>query len=91
MVMGEVLNTLKVMPESPEVDLEALKAAITDVIPEDAELHEIQEEPVAFGLVALNVIFIVEDGEGGTGPTEEAIIALEDVASAEITDSRRLM
>ena len=23
--MGEVVNTLKVMPESPEVDLEALK------------------------------------------------------------------
>ena len=31
------------------------------------------------------------DGEGGTGPTEDAIIALADVASAEITDSRRLM
>ena len=29
--MGEVVNTLKVMPESPEVDLEALKAAITDM------------------------------------------------------------
>ena len=83
--MGEVVNTLKVMPESPEVDLEALKAAITDAMPADAELHE------AFGLVALNVVFIVEDGEGGTGPTEEAIIALADVASAEITDSRRLM
>ncbi len=26
MIMGEVVNTLKVMPESPEVDLEALKA-----------------------------------------------------------------
>ncbi|WP_295619719.1 elongation factor 1-beta [uncultured Methanobrevibacter sp.] len=76
--MGEVVNTLKVMPESPEVDLEALKAAITD-------------EPIAFGLVALNVVFIVEDGEGGTGPTEDAVTALANVASAEITDSRRLM
>ena len=53
--MGEVVNTLKVMPESPEVDLEALKAAITDAMPADAELHEITEEPIAFGLVALNV------------------------------------
>ena len=91
MIIGEVVNTLKVMPESPEVDLEALKAAITDAMPADAELHEITEEPIAFGLVALNVVFIVEDGEGGTGPTEDAIIALADVASAEITDSRRLM
>ena len=41
--MGEVVNTLKVMPESPEVDLEALKAAITDAMPADAELHEKQQ------------------------------------------------
>ncbi len=58
--MGEVVNTLKVMPESPEVDLEALKAAITDAMPADAELHEITEEPIAFGLVALNVLDLLK-------------------------------
>ena len=89
--MGEVMNTLKVMPENPDVDLEQLKAAIADLVKEPASLHAIEEEPIAFGLVALNTMVIVEDGEGGTGPTEEAITALADVASAEITDSRRLM
>ena len=89
--MGEVLTTMKIMPDSPEIDLDTIKAAIESSMPEGAEIHEISEEPIAFGLVALNVVFIVEDGEGGTGPTEEAIIALADVASAEITDSRRLM
>lgn len=89
--MGEVVATLKIMPESPEVDLEALKANIQAAMPEDAEFHKIEEEPIAFGLVALNLIFIVEDGEGGTGPTEEAMAQLADVASAEITDTRRLM
>ena len=89
--MGEVMNTLKVMPENPDVDLEQLKAAIADLVKEPASLHAIEEEPIAFGLVALNTMVIVEDGEGGTGPTEEAVIALADVASAEITDSRRLM
>ncbi len=87
--MGEVVATLKVMPESPDVDLTALKAAIESNIP--AELHEITEEPIAFGLVALNVVFIVEDGEGGTEPTEEFCAGLPDVASVEITDTRRLM
>ena len=89
--MGEVAATLKVMPESPEVDLEALKTDIKNVIPENAELHEITEEPIAFGLVAFNVVFIVEDAEGGTDPTEEAIGALDNVASTEMTDIRRLM
>ena len=82
--MGEVVATLKIMPESPDVDLEALKAA-------EAEFHKIEEEPIAFGLVALNLIFIIEDGEGGTESTEEAMAKLADVASVEITDTRRLM
>ncbi len=89
--MGDVLATLKVMPESPEVDLEALKGAIESAIPENAKLHGIDEEPIAFGLVALNVKFIVDDGEGGTEPTEEAIRALDKVNSAEITDIGRLI
>lgn len=54
--MGEVVATLKIMPESPDVDLEALKAAIQAAMPAEAEFHKIEEEPIAFGLVALNLI-----------------------------------
>ena len=43
MIIGVVVYTLKVMPESLKVDLEALKVEIIDVIPEDAELLEIIE------------------------------------------------
>ena len=89
--MGEVVATIKVMPVSPETDLEQLKADIESSIPDDAEFHKIEEEPIAFGLVALNLIFIIEDGEGGTESTEEAMAKLADVASVEITDTRRLM
>ncbi len=89
--MSDVVATMKIMPESPEVDLEALKAAIEAAIPEDAEFHKIDEEPIAFGLVALNLMFIIEDGEGGTESTEEAMANLDDVASIEIIDTRRLM
>ena len=31
--MGEVVATLKIMPESPDVDLEALKVAIQAAMP----------------------------------------------------------
>ena len=89
--MGEVVATMKVMPESPEVDLELLKTDIQAVMPDDAELHKIDEEPIAFGLVALNVMFIIEDGEGGTEATEQNVLGLPDVASVEVFDTRRLM
>lgn len=89
--MGEVVATLKIMPESPDVDLEALKVAIQAAMPAEAEFHKIEEEPIAFGLVALNLIFIIEDGEGGTESTEEAMAQLADVASVEITDRKSVV
>ncbi|MBE6490283.1 MAG: elongation factor 1-beta [Methanobrevibacter sp.] len=89
--MGEVLTTMKIMPDSPDVDLEAIKAAIKDSMPEGAKLHDISEEPIAFGLVAIILNFITEDGEGGSEPVEEMVSAIEGVASFEITGVGRLM
>ena len=41
--MAEVLATMKIMPESPEVDLEALKVAIEEGMPKDAEFQNISD------------------------------------------------
>ena len=89
--MGEVLATIKVMPESPEVDLEQMKADIQASIPEGTEFHKIEEEPIAFGLVALNVMVIVGDEEGGTEPAEANLAKVNGVNSVEVTDIGRLM
>ena len=88
--MGDVAVTLKVMPESPEVDLESLKEQIKDAVGEK-EFERIEEEPIGFGLIALNVTIVVDDGEGGSEPAEQAIAALEDVATVEVTHMTRLM
>ena len=89
--MGEVLTTMKIMPDSPDVDLEAIKATIKDSMPEGAEINDIAEEPIAFGLVAVILSFITEDGEGGSEAVEEMVSAIEGVASIEITAVGRLM
>jgi len=89
--MGEVVATIKLMPESPEIDLEKVKAEITSSIPENTELHSIEEEPIAFGLVALNLMVIVDDGEGGTEQVEENLSKITEIASIEVVDVRRLM
>lgn len=89
--MGEVLTTMKIMPDSPDVDLDAIKATIESSMPESAKLHDIAEEPIAFGLVAIILQFITEDGEGGSEPVEEMVQAIEGVASIEITGVGRLM
>ncbi|MDR0900677.1 MAG: elongation factor 1-beta [Methanobrevibacter sp.] len=89
--MGEVVATVKLMPESPDVDLEQMKIDVQNAVNEDAEFHKVEEEPIAFGLVALNVMFIVDDGEGGTEIVEEKLANLPNVNSIEVMDVRRLM
>jgi elongation factor 1-beta len=87
--MGEVVATFKLMPENPDIDLESLKKEIKSAIPDGAELHKIEEEPIAFGLVALNVMFVVEDGEGGTELVEKKFNELSGIGSVEVQDVRR--
>ncbi|RAP51514.1 MAG: elongation factor 1-beta, partial [Methanosphaera sp. rholeuAM270] len=48
-------------------------------------------EPIGFGLVALNVTIVVDDGVGGSEPAENAINDLEEVATVEVTHMTRLM
>ena len=89
--MGEVLTTMKIMPDSPDIDLEAIKSTIESSMPEGARIKEISEEPIAFGLVAVILQFITEDGEGGSEPVEEMVQGIDGVASIEITGVGRLM
>jgi len=77
--MGKVALTLKVMPKSPEVDLAKLKEEIKKL----GDVQEINEKPIAFGLVCLEVLFVFDDKEGGVDEKEEKIRSLEDVESVE--------
>ena len=86
--MGNVAVTLKVMPSSPEVDLAVLKKRIEDIFNKhhEAKLQQINEKPIGFGLVALQVLITLPDSAGGTEGIEQAIEAIEDVASVESED-----
>lgn len=81
--MGEVAIIYKVMPDGPEVDLEALKKNIADIIPEKAKLNKIDEKPIAFGLKSLEVQIIMNDREGGAEEIEAALNKIEFVQSVE--------
>ncbi|MBT3464694.1 elongation factor 1-beta [archaeon] len=88
--MAEVVVTIKIMPKSPDVDLEAIKIKATDVIAEQkGEVGKSSIEPMAFGLKSLSLIFIRDESLGSVEDIEEKIKALEGVNSAEVTDVRR--
>ena len=80
--MGDVAIILKIMPESPEVDLEKLKVAIKEKYP---GTQDIVEDPIGFGLVAIKVAIVIPDGTAGAADEAEAALAsIEGVQSAEI-------
>lgn len=88
--MGDVAAKLKVMPQSPEIDLDELEGTIEDEIPDGASVRVFDREDVAFGLVALMTTVIVPDEEGGTESVEESIAAIEEVESVSVENVGRL-
>lgn len=90
--MYNLIATLRVLPESPEVNLESLEKSIGEQIPSHMELHSVEREPIAFGLVALMVtVLTTDDDKGDVTPVEEGIQALKDVSQVEVVDVRRTL
>ncbi|MFA4886832.1 MAG: elongation factor 1-beta [Candidatus Nanoarchaeia archaeon] len=88
--MADVIITLKIMPESPETDINSLKAKVIAIITEEkGEVGKEEIEPVAFGLNAIKLIFVRDEKLGGADAIEQKVRELEGVASAEVIDVRR--
>jgi elongation factor 1-beta len=81
--MGNVALILRVMPESPDVDLEDLKTRLRAEI---KGLQDIREEPIGFGLKALKIAVVVSDAGGESDAIEAEIMALDGVERAEVIE-----
>ncbi|MHB9286338.1 elongation factor 1-beta [Halobacteriales archaeon Cl-PHB] len=88
--MGKVAAAIKVMPQSPEVDLDALQERLEQSLPDGAKINGFDRDDVAFGLVALIPTVVVPDEAGGTEAVEEAFTDVEGVESVSVEDVGRL-
>jgi len=82
--MGNVAVALRIMPESPETDLEKIRSDISKKI----KIQDSKIEPIAFGLNALKILVIVPDKE--TGDLENKIKEIKGVSDVE-TESATLI
>jgi elongation factor 1-beta len=89
--MAQVVVTIKIMPESPDVDLNKIEAEAKEKIQafSDSQEMKIEQEPIAFGLKAINLTFVMDEDKGSTDPLEEQLKAIEGVNSVETIDVRR--
>ena len=91
--MADVILTLKIMPESPDVDLGAVESSARSEIAKFAGPSDMkaEKEPVAFGLNALKITFVMDENKGSTEDLEKTISELEHVNSVEVVDVRRAL
>lgn len=84
--MARAIVTFKLMPESPEIDLEPIKKKAQEILKKYGAWGEtkIKEEPIAFGLKAILALgmFTVENSDFEKIAAEMGEI--KDVQSAEI-------
>jgi len=88
--MGKVAAAIKVMPQSPDVDLDALQERLEAALPEGAKINGFERDEVAFGLVALLPTVVVPDDTGGTEAVEEAFQDVDGVESVSVENVGRL-
>ena len=89
--MADVIVKLKIMPTGPEVDLSTLQKAIEVKIKKFGAklIHSVNQEPVAFGLKALIIVFLIDEKISNLEQLETSIKTDKNIVSAEVIDVRR--
>ena len=87
--MGTALVTIKIMPESPEANLEDIQEKAKQITTENGgEKVSTKTEPVAFGLNAIILTFALDESKS-IDDIENPLKEIKNVSSAEVTDFRR--
>ncbi len=88
--MAQLVVTIKLMPESPDVNLKKIEEEATEEIKKfGGDVGKVEIEPIAFGLKAVNLIFVMNESLGNTDDLEEKLSKIDGVEGVEVTDLRR--
>jgi len=88
--MATVVITMKIMPETVDVDLNKVEEQANSKIKDfGGEPGKTEIEPIAFGLKAVNIFFTMPEDIGSTDELEKNVSEIEGVQSVEVTDVRR--
>lgn len=83
--MADVIVGFKVMPTSVEDNLDKIEKEIKEKI----KPQKISREDIAYGLVAIHIVKIVEDAEGTLDKVEKQLRAIKGVGEVEVTGMTR--
>ena len=88
--MGIALIKIKLMPSSPNEDLEEIENKVKSIVEKNkGKRVSFEEQEIAFGLKAIIVGFEQDENEGELDPIENALNKINNVSSVQIIDMRR--
>jgi len=91
MATANVMVSVKIFPSDIVSDMRGLQDRIRKTLEGKASIYKFEEEPVAFGLVALVAhIVMPEDIEGRMDEVEQRLKSLEGISEVQVLVSRRV-
>ena len=89
--MAKVMVSVKIFPSDVAGNMNDLKETIKKTLEGTASIYKYEEEPVAFGLVALVAhVLVPEDAEGRMDQVEELLKGIRGVSEVQVLVSRRI-
>ena len=84
--MAKVIAQIKISPTETTVDLGELRKNVEKALPPETTVARFDEEPIAFGLVALVARVVMPEEEGRMEKVEEALKSAENVGEIQVVN-----
>jgi elongation factor 1-beta len=84
--LAKVVAQIKIFPTETTVDLGELRKKIEKALPPETTIARFDEEPIAFGLVALVASVVMPEEEGRMDKVEEALKSVENVSEIQVVN-----
>jgi translation elongation factor aEF-1 beta len=89
--LTQVLVSIKIFPLDAPADMTSLKDKVRKALEGKATIYKYEEEPVAFGLVALVAhVLVPEDAQGRMDEVEDLLKGVGGVSEVQVMVSRRI-
>lgn len=86
--MGQIVAAYDLMPADTEIDLNKIVEDIPSIVPSGVKVLETKIEPVAFGLMKINVGFVIDDTDDEIGgDLEKALGNIPGIENVECVSS----
>ncbi|MFH1649286.1 MAG: elongation factor 1-beta [Candidatus Woesearchaeota archaeon] len=91
--MGNAIVTMRIMPENPDIELKPVEELALEKIKAFGAKGQMKTDvkPIAFGLKAIDIMFMMDEAKGSTDSLEEDLKTIEGVQSVEVVDMRRAL